>query len=107
LADPFVATVIRGVTRGEIVLRDFDNSPRWWTNFRLRYQEVVRGMQIQTLQVQAQVDKPELASKLIHLIEPWTASVGGDTLDLIARWFIIFQPEKLRARGVDVDGLKH
>ena len=65
-------------------------------------------MRIQALQAQLLTD-PSAAkvAELVELATPWNAaSNSGDALDLIARWFILYKPEKLSAKGVNVDGLK-
>jgi len=80
------------------------DSPSWWVGFRLRYREVQREIRADILSSGLSDSKAEALAKLL---EPWRIQASAsEDLDLIARWFIIYQPEKLKARGVDLDSIK-
>ena len=80
------------------------DSPSWWVGFRLRYKEVQRDIRADILRSGLTDSK---ADALAQLLEPWRIQASAsEDLDLIARWFIIYQPEKLKARGVDLDSIR-
>lgn len=90
--------------KGVINLKDYEDTTRWWLNFRLRYKEMERDIALQALAIQGS----ESAKEYLHALQPWQSPpVKEDDLDLIARWFMVYQPEKLAAKGVDIDAIRH
>lgn len=105
MGTPFVATVVRGVTKGVINLKGIDlESPRWVAGFRLRYASVRQEVKEEIARMQTLSGSGQ---RFAAVIEPWRGQPSEtEDLDLVTRWFMLFQPEKLKAQGVDLDGVK-
>ena len=121
MADPLVAAFTDAVTRGYLDLTTYEDTKRWWTQARLRIRASKRTTDLATATLEAQRVIVEVAVPGIdveaarnaaraavqtvrELLYPWTAgnaAAGGDDLDLLARWYILNAPDRLRALGVN------
>jgi hypothetical protein len=126
LADPLVTATVDAVTRGYLDLRTYEDTPRWWAQARLRIRASKRVTDIATATLEAQRLIAEVAVPGIRIEEarrvakdavqvvrdlmyPWANGLpagGGDDLDLLARWYILNAPDRLRALGVDFGPLE-
>lgn len=123
MADPLNATVVYAHVRGLLDLKALDFSPRGWTGLRLVLREVQRSIDAQVAEqhvlrlcAELQVaQNPQTAAthlaqqvdRLTALIRPSTTGVKqGTALDLLARWYIINAPGRLKALGVHLGHLE-
>jgi len=123
---PLVAAVLRAVSRGLLDLRSYEDSPRWWAGFTLKLRMARFGVLAEKSRLEAQCEssliplskgsfgRAERAEKLRNAVSRFEEALSfresealqeGDELDLLAKWYIINAPDRLRKLGVDFGSL--
>lgn len=128
MADPLVAAAVYADTRGFLDFSSCDGSRRWWRAARVRllaarkaldaeayalkanhlHAELsIPGIDVESVRGQAAVE----TRRAIRCLKPWLPSHFGGSdeagvLDLVARYYIMAAPEKLRDWGIDLGPLK-
>lgn len=123
---PLVAAILRAVSRGLLDLGTYDDSPRWWAGFSLKLRMARFDSVAEKSRLEAQCEsslltlskgsfaRAERAEKLKNAISRYESALNyqepevmreGDELDLLAKWYIINTPDRLRKLGVDFGSL--
>ena len=122
MADPVIAVATYAETRGFLSFATYEKSKQWSAGARIRLRAARRDMDTRAREVEANRLFAELSiagisvdaarrearvsqQRFIAALKPWVKeqlqSHAADDLDLVASWYIMYQPELLQRLGVD------
>jgi hypothetical protein len=120
LEDPLVNLAVYAETRGFISFNDFEYVPQQFLSLRIRLLAAKHALEASVLAVDvirlaAELntpgrDKATMSELLKDTVKKYEAELkpslkksdANATVDLIARWYLTYAPEVLRAAGVEL-----